>query len=325
MIFVYFQEQNNVLCRVLGANENISAEAIWVDVRNPDETDIGIIENQLNIKIPSEHEIWKNHVLNRFYIEDDKAYMTAALITKVDSPHPGTASVTFVLAPKFLLTVHDIDPTSFRNFTARLVNSNEVFPSSHHVLEGLLEEMITRVAYNSEIVVETLDDISHNIFGNEDGGKKGKSASQKMKTILRRLGAVADLNSKINESLHSFNRMLVFFKQIVAADTQVHARADILTTDVNALSTQTAFLSDKITFQLDALLGMINVEQNLIIKIFSVVAVFFMPPTLVSSIYGMNFQHMPELNLTYGYPVAIFLMFFSALIPFLYFKRKGWL
>ena len=325
MIFVYFREKNNVLCRVLGENESISEEAIWVDVRNPDETDIAIIETQLAIKIPSENEIWKNHVLNRFYIEDDKAYMTAALITKTDSPHPGTASTTFILAPKFLLTVHDIDPTSFRNFTARLVNSNEVFPTSYHVLEGLMEEMITRVAYNSEIVVETLDDISHNIFGNEDGDKKGKSASQKMKTILRRLGAVADLNSKINESLHSLNRMLVFFKQIATSDTQVNERTDILLADVNALTTQTAFLSDKITFQLDALLGMINVEQNLIIKIFSVVAVFFLPPTLVSSVYGMNFQHMPELSLTYGYPVAISLMLFSALLPFLYFKMKGWL
>lgn len=310
-------------------NDTIPKDVIWVDVRSPDEKDLDVIEKQLGVQIPTKREIWKNHVLNRLYIEDGIAYMTAALITKVESPYPGTSAVTFILAPGYLLTVHEIDPTSFRNFSGRIERPSDAFPTACHLLEGLLEEIITRVAYNSEIVVETLDDISHGIFGEEEVKSnvavENKSTSQMMKAVLRRLGAAADLNSKINESLHSINRMLVFFKQVVCNYPDVDANIDILVTDAAALTTQTAFLSDKITFQLDALLGMINVEQNLIIKIFSVVAVFFLPPTLVSSIYGMNFHFMPELEMHIGYPFALTLMLVSAIIPFLYFRKKGWL
>ena len=102
-------------------------------------------------------------------------------------------------------------------------------------------------------------------------------------------------------------------------------RADILVQDVRSLTDHTTFISDKITFLLDATLGMINIEQNAIIKIFSVAAVAFLPPTLVASIYGMNFDLMPELKWEFGYPLAITLMILSAVIPFFYFKRRGWL
>jgi magnesium transporter len=119
--------------------------------------------------------------------------------------------------------------------------------------------------------------------------------------------------------------MLIFLKQEVSEDSKIDAKIDILLSDTAALLTQSAFMSDKVTFQLDATLGMINVEQNLIIKIFSMVAVFFLPPTLIASLYGMNFDFMPELNWHLGYPIALFMMFLSAAIPFVYFRRRGWL
>jgi magnesium transporter len=238
------------------------------------------------------------------------------------------------LSPDFLLTVHDIAPTSFRNLAARLIRNPSEFPSPLHVMEGLMEEMVTRVAYNSELVVETLDQLSHDIFNlnaveeNVDRKTKPVKISQSatvMQAVLKCLGATADLNSKINESLHSLHRMAVFFKQEVSKDERVDAKVDIILTDTMALLTQTAFLSDKITFQLDATLGMISVEQNLIIKIFSMVAVFFMPPTLIASLYGMNFEYMPELHMSFGYPVALGLMFMSSAVPYFYFRHRGWL
>ncbi|MBY0408170.1 MAG: magnesium transporter CorA family protein, partial [Rickettsiales bacterium] len=283
------------------------------------------VEKQLGIQIPSREEVWKNQALNRMYQDDEVSYMTAALITKGEAVHPQTSAVTFILAPHYLLTMRYIAPTSFQMFAHRLQRMPQKFTTGVQVLEGLLEEVIMRVAHNSEVVVDGLDQLSHNIFGENLVGVEVKNTSQKMLVVLKRLGTFADLNSKINESLHSINRLLSFFKQVNNNDAVTERNIKTLLTDVFALTQQTAFLSDKITFQLDATLGMINVEQNTIMKVFSVASLFFLPPTLVGSLYGMNFEYMPELHWMYGYPMAVGLMAFCSLIPYMYFRRKGWL
>ena len=325
MIFAYFKEGDAVHLTELQIGQPIPPHIIWLDMKSPEDAELDFIEQNFNITLPTKTEVWKNHVLNRLYIEDGISYMTAALIRKVDSPHPETTAITFILSPNFMLTVRETEPTSFRNFSERLMKHPRDFCSSNHMLLGLMEEVISRVAYNSELVVDTLDELSHSIFGEEITGDKTKSASHKMKVALKKLGAAADLNSKINESVHSIQRLLIFFKQIVSQDVHVDNNIDVLIADANALTIQSGFLSDKLTFQLDTLLGLINVEQNLIIKMFSVVAVFFLPPTLVSSIYGMNFEFMPELQWQLGYPIALGIMLFSILVPYFYFKKRGWL
>lgn len=327
MITAYYVQDLVVLSKLVTASDSIPEGTIWVDMQAPTEEELQSVQRQLHVEIPSKSEIWKNHILNRLYIEDGIAFMNAVLITKVESPHPGTSPVTFILSPRFLLTVHDIDPTSFRNFARRLQKPGTIVNNPSYVLEGLLEEIIMRVAYNSEVVVDALDELSHNIFAQSKGdeGHKMANDARQMTDILKRLGAIEDLNSKINESLHSLTRMLVFFKEAVSESPVLDKNLDILLTDTAALTTQASFLSNKITFQLDATLGMINLEQNTIIKIFSVVAVFFMPPTLVTSMYGMNFQHIPELKWVWGYPIALGIMAMCAFIPYIYFRRKGWL
>lgn len=325
MITVFYRSDNSVLSAVVPAIDPLPKDALWIDICNPTAEEEKSVEAQLNIEIPTREEIWQNQVLNRFYQENGIRYMTAAIITKVDSPHPQTSAITFIVAPTYLLTIRYISPTSFQYFSQRLLRSPQKFPTGSHVMEGLLEEIITRVAYNSEIVVNALDSLSHDIFSMDALDAHRKNPSQMMKDILKRLGSSADLNSKINESLHSLNRLINYFKQQQGHPADVVADIEVLVTDVVALIKQTQFLSDKITFQLDATLGMINVEQNLIIKIFSVVAVFFLPPTMVSSIYGMNFHHMPELDWLMGYPMALTIMLICALIPFIYFRKKGWL
>ncbi len=307
------------------ATDRIPSGTVWIDLFNPSLEEEKNIETQLGIEIPTREEVWKNQVLNRFYQEYGVAYMTAAVITKIDSPYPQTSAITFVLAEEYLLTIRYIVPTSFHNFSQRLTRNSHRFINGSRVLEGLLEEMITRVAHNSEIVVDELDTLSHDIFSPGTFEHTRQNTSLQMQQLLRRLGTCADLNSKINESLHSLARMVNFFEKVHEPDPEVDSSIRTLITDVESLTKQTAFLSDKITFQLDATLGMINIEQNMIIKIFSVVAVFFLPPTLVSGIYGMNFQEIPELTWAYGYPYAIFLIVMCVVIPFLYFRKKKWL
>lgn len=185
-------------------------------MRSPTPEELERVQRHLGIEIPNKTEVWKNHVMNRLYVEDGVAFMTAAIITKAASPYPETSPVTFILSPRFLLTMHDIDPTSFHNFEERIKKPIEKFPSTAHLLEGLLEEVVTRVAYNAEIVVSALDELSHGIFNHTPSEKtrKTKNISRQMKHVLRSLGEAADLNSKINESLHSLSRLLTYFRKV---------------------------------------------------------------------------------------------------------------
>lgn len=297
----------------------------WMDMIAPTADEHLAVEKRLSIEIPSKTEVWKNNVLNRLYVEEDVAYMTASLISKSDSPYPTTSAVTFIMGKQFMLTVHDISPTSFKNFSNRLLRPHEKFHTSAHLLTGLFEEIISRVAFNSELVVSSLDEVSHDVFGVNVLDKRVKKSSEFLKRAIKKLGGAADLNSQISDSLHSINRLLVFLKQIACTEQATISAIDLAISDTQALKAQCAFLSDKITFLLDATLGLINVEQNVIIKIFSVVAVFFLPPTMVSSIYGMNFHHMPELDWVGGYPMALGIMALCAIIPYIYFRKKGWL
>lgn len=323
MITVYRKADKIIVAEVLPSGQPIPADAVWIDIFTPSHDEEIAVEKQLAIQIPSREEVWKNQALNRMYQDDDVSYMTAALITKGEAVHPQTSAVTFILGERYLLTMRYIMPTSFQMFAARLQRVPQKFCTGVQVLEGLLEEVITRVAHNSEVVVEGLDQLSHNIFGETLGTVKVRNTSQSMLIVLKRLGTFADLNSKINESLHSLNRMLSFFKQVNNNDAVTERNIKTLSTDIFALTQQTAFLSDKITFQLDATLGMINVDQNNIMKIFSVASVFFLPPTLIGSLYGMNFQDMPELHWQYGYPMAVGLMVLCSVVPYLYFRKKG--
>lgn len=325
MIKITYRQNNENFSNEWGINDPLPEGLFWLDMVAPTTEEHLAVEKRLTIEIPSKTEVWKNNVLNRLYVEEDVAYMTASLISKSDSPYPTTSAVTFILGENFILTVHDITPTSFKNFSARLQRPHEKFHTSAHLIAGLFEEIIHRVAYNSELVVSSLDEVSHDVFGVNVLDKRVKKSSQFLKGAIKKLGGAADLNSQISDSLHSINRLLVFLKQISAPEPTTIAAIDLMVSDTIALKSQCAFLSDKITFLLDATLGLINVEQNVIIKIFSVVAVFFLPPTMVSSIYGMNFHHMPELSWVGGYPMALGIMALCAIIPYIYFRRKGWL
>jgi magnesium transporter len=157
--------------------------------------------------------------------------------------------------------------------------------------------------------------------------RKANRVDRDLRALMERIGRNGDLLSKARESLVSLTRLLAFVQQ----STQVQMSQDVrgrfrnVSRDATALSDHASFVSNKINFLLDATLGLINIEQNAIIKIFSVAAVVFLPPTLIASIYGMNFHHMPELGWEGGYPWALGLMVVSAVLPYVYFKRRGWL
>jgi magnesium transporter len=156
---------------------------------------------------------------------------------------------------------------------------------------------------------------------------KAQVRTRDLRAVMERIGRDGDLTSKARESLVTLARQLTFIQQSTAIQLprELVARYRSMARDVLALSDHASFLANKSSFMLQATLGLLNIEQNNIIKIFSVAATMFLPPTLIASIYGMNFEFMPELDKHYGYPLALLLMVVSAVVPYIYFRRRGWL
>ena len=326
MITVFYLIAGKIAEVQLDPSHNVPEEPVWIDLINPTEDELRLLPQNLNIALPSREEIWRNHALNRMYTRDGSSYMTAALIDDAAKGQAATSAVTFILTPDFLITIRDIDPPAFLRFQELLLLNPKRFTNSPDILEGLLELVITDVAVDHERVIKGLDGLSGRIFDDHAfDGRKG-NPSLIMRGVLKSLGNCADLNGKINESVHSLIRLLTYFRDDHSPDNPAICRdAARLIKDARSLSEQTAFLNDKINFQLETSLGMIDVEQNLIAKIFSVVAVIFLPPTLVVGFYGMNFDNIPELHWEHGYQFAIVVMIMFAVLPYLFFRHKRWL
>ena len=322
MITVYARTDGMFEVHTWTAGDPFPIGAIWVDAESPTEPEIAELQLALGFALPSHEERERNITLSRMYKSDGASFMNAAIITKALGPYPELSIIRFLLTENTLLTVRDIQPTSFENFAARLQTNTKDFDSGPEILQGLLEEMVLRIAFNSDLVTNDLDRLSHRIF--DPYGLK-ENEEMTMRDVLRQLGVAADLNSMVHESLHSMARMVAFFKEVQSDNQYLLRKLDTLSKDIRELAQQSTFLSDKITFQLDATLGMINVEQNIIMKILSIFTVFLMPPTLIGSIYGMNFQFMPELSQPWGYPLAIALMLLCSVAPYLYFRKRRWL
>ena len=324
MLYVFAADQRGCLAKAEAAPEQaLPPEAVWIDLVSPTADEERQVEALLGVEVPTREEMQEIEVSSRLYEENGALYMTATVLCKAQSERPETAAVSFILAGERLVTVRYAEPQPFALYSARCQRAPGVYSRGDAVLAGLLDALIDRIADILEHIGLEVDEISHEVF--EHSAKPGRGDFQ---DILRRLGRRGDLISKVRESLVGIGRVLMFLTQAGMAQRIAKGLRDRLRTmsrDVRSLTDHASFLSGKINFLLDATLGMINIEQNAIIKIFSVVAVVFLPPTLIASIYGMNFHFMPELDEVYGYPLALLLMLASAITPYLYFKRRSWL
>jgi magnesium transporter len=255
--------------------------------------------------------------------------MTMTAVAQLDSDEPKTTPITFVLKNDVLVTVRYEEPKAFKIFAARAERTGATScGGGEEIMLGLVETLIGRMADTLERVGRDLEQLSREIFRRKS--KNGKSdASRDFQLVIERLGAEGDLLAMVRESLVSLNRMLAYHT-VTGKASNIHNKdaaawvAD-LTRDATALSDHASYLTNKINFLLDATLGLINLEQNQIIKLFSIAAVVLLPPTLVATVYGMNFKSMPELEWPFGYPFALSLMLLTAVIPFLWFRRRRWL
>lgn len=324
MLSVYVPQGSTLERIVVEPGEAPPENAVWIDMVTPSVQEDRTVEQLIGIAVPTREEMQEIEVSSRLYVENGARYMTATLMCQSDTVTPKTTAVTFILAGHRLVTVRYDDPRPFAIVEHKLGRSCPSKITGEDVLMDLLDAVIDRSADILERIGGEVDQVSHSIFEPEQ-----EAQQPSYNDILKALGRKGDLTSKVRESQVSVGRLLLFLAN--EADNMKwpkdrRAQLQSMLRDVGSLSDHATYLTNKITFLLDAMLGVVNLEQNAIIKIFSIAAVIFMPPTLVASIYGMNFHRgMVELEWEWGYPFALILMVLAAVLPIVYFKWKKWL
>ncbi|MFB9950423.1 magnesium transporter CorA family protein [Rhizobium puerariae] len=296
---------------------------VWIDLVGPTPREDAYVESLVGVQIPTRDDLKDIEPSSRLYIEKDAVFMTASLVWRADGNDPELTDVAFILSGDRLITVRYAEPKSFQLFIAALCRVPDRMRDGVAMLARLLETIADRTAEILENTANRIDTLSSDIF--RDRGRR--RAPRFLEGKLSDIAEQHRLLSKVRDCLGSLSRLLTFLMnvQLVRDHKSDNSLCRAVAHDVETLSEHAAFIAGNIAFLLDASLGLINVEQNAIIKIFSIASVVFLPPTLVASLYGMNFRFMPELDWHYGYPLAIFAMILSAIIPFFVFRWKGWL
>ena len=326
MFSVFIPSESSLKKAVVKDLSELPENVVWIDLVKPTAAEDRAVERLTGIAVPTREDMQEIEISSRLYIENGARYMTATLMCAADTQNPRTTAVTFILAAHRLVTVRYDEPKPFMLVENKLARACAPGVTGEMVLMELLDAVIDRNADILERAGSDMDNISHDIFEPEGAARAGHA--KRYSDILIAIGRKGDLTSKVRESLVSIGRVVTF----VAAGTEgvkwskdMREQLKTMQRDVTSLTDHASYLSNKITFVLDAMLGVVNLEQNNIIKLFSVMAVVLMPPTLIASIYGMNFKIMPELEWTHGYAYALVAMVLAAVLPYVLFRWKKWL
>jgi len=328
MMTTYTVENGQLAVREGNQDPGVLRRAVWIDLLNPTPEEERRVQEALRFEIPTREEMQEIESSSRLYKEDDALFLTAPFLYGVEKGELGSTAITFVLGNVNLVTVRYATPRAFAVFSARCQRTPlALLPTPDAVMLHLFEQVVDRIADILERVGADMDRASQSAFRTAREPMKATRKDADLKQTLITLGQVGEVTTRANETLLGLSRILTFLgaEKATAVRKENQALVKSLVRDVRSLVEHANFLNSKANFLLDAVLGIINVEQNAIIKTFTVASVALMPPTLIASIYGMNFQAMPELNWSLGYPAALALMVVSAVLPILYFKRKGWL
>ncbi len=299
---------------------------IWVDLEAPTLEEKRWIKQYYGLSIPEDAMDEDIEESARFYEEDNGELHIRSDFLIAQEDEPRTVRVAFILNQNntalrsrgVLFSIHDEDVPVFRLLRMRARRAPGLIEDDKDVLLKLFDA-------DAEYSADTLEGIYDQL---EKAGKLVLSEDVTDVLAGEVLGAIArqeDLNGRIRRNVMDTRRAVSFMMRARMLNADQFEEARQILRDIESLDSHTAFLFDKINFLMDATVGFININQNKIIKIFSVASVALLPPTLIASIYGMNFQHMPELDKTWGYPFALALMIGSALIPMWYFRKRGWL
>jgi len=294
---------------------------IFLDLLTPSRAEELEAEQWLEYQLPTREEMQEIEESSRLYTEKGALYMTAWVPVGLDTPDQDTSAVTFVVSPDTLTTVRYSDPYSFRVLADQVRRQCTAPVTSDAVFLLLVELTVARIADTLQTIETDLRRVSKDIFRvDPNKADVGVDLNEVVKLLGRRNALLANLR----ECLVSIARMLQYFLNNAAPwmRGELAAQFRSVARDVKSLDDYTNQQTQEMSFLLDSTLGLISIQQNQIIKIFTVASVLFMPPTLIASIYGMNFEHMPELKQPWAYPLVILVLILSAIFPIIFFKKK---
>nr|BAU79768.1 putative magnesium and cobalt transporter CorA [uncultured Aquificaceae bacterium] len=317
MIRIFFREGliiRSYQCKELKLVEDKS-NILWIDIYNPTEEEIKWVVDNFKLEFPSVHEREDIEISSRYWEEEDSITINTFFLIR-EGENAFNETVSFIIKDNYILTVRYRELKTFSEFARRLMTNPSIYKTGYHVFSSILE---IKVASDSDVLESISKEIS----------KLGKIVSSGnldvTETVFESISYYEDINMTIRESLIDKQRVLSSLLKSYKLPNDVREEIRILIKDVNSLIDYTKFNFERLNYLQNTFLGLLNIEQNKVIKIFTVLATMFIPPTLIASIYGMNFENMPELHWEYGYYYSLILMFLSAAIPLYIFKKKGWL
>ena len=302
-------------------------DALWIDLLNPTEAERLEAETLTGLTLPTQANLSEIESSSRLRSRDGVLTMSTPMISVADASPRGLSPIGFVLSSETLVTVRFSALKAFDEVVAEFHTPPEAPTCALEVFVRLCDEMVDRMADALEIISASLNDLSATVFNAEDiKGRAAKHANSRLRDQLKLAGQMGDRASNTRDALLGLGRVLAFVGALTKdwSDARFEPRIDSLKQDVTSLTDYEVHLSDKVQFLLDALVGMIGIAQNDIFKILTIVSIVGIPPTLMASIYGMNFKIMPELSWTLGYPYGLAVIVVSAIIPVIWFKYRGW-
>lgn len=305
------------------SDETQSNAAAWLDLLDPTEEERTLAHALTGLRIPTRQEVEEIESSSRVYMEEQTLYLSTPLVRRTDDAS-FTSPVGFVLSQDRLVTIRYTDYSVFETVGRKLSKQT----TSHNAEDSLLlllEAIIDRIADVLEISGRELDQLSKRVFHSQDSEVGNNDRA--LRALLQKVGREADLVSSVRDSLLGLQRIVIYIRDNAdrPCPERLAMRLTLVSKDISSLSDYDGQLNTKVQFLLDATLGFINIEQNNGIKILTVVSIIGIPPTLIASIYGMNFKNMPELNWSFGYWYALGLMAITIVVPMIWFWRKGWL
>jgi magnesium transporter len=308
----------------VGEAVEIPPGVLWVDLFEPSRSEEIATETFLGADLPTREESEEIEFSSRFYIEGGAVFMTASLLTGVDRGAPVISPLTIAVGSDRIVTLRYEDFRALRQFVSLAGKPSGRCEGAESMFNLMIEAIVDRAADVIEQIGVNVDRLNGEIFTRDRTHKRERP----LEALIGDIGYQDDLAAKIRESLHSLERLVRFAGVALPSSFDKgtnRGRLKLAGRDIQSLEAHITFLSSKIAFLMDATLGLISVEQNEVIRVLTMVATIFFPPTLIGTVYGMNFHYMPELDWLWSYPISLAVMIASAVIPFLYFKGKGWL
>ncbi|ODC04010.1 magnesium and cobalt transport protein CorA [Terasakiispira papahanaumokuakeensis] len=314
----FFKINNGLMQEIPREDEHFATlqqEADWIDATEPDDDERLQLQAILSTDLPESDDVEEIEASARCFVDQAGIHVHSLFLNQTEGRHK-TSTVACILQQDRLITIRESELADFRLLRMRARRGQIAVDSPAQLLVTLFENKVENHADTLEDLHRQLEDVSHLVLEENES---------ELDSIIEKLAKLEDSNGKIRLCLMDTQRDISFLLRHMRNHHEYSETLREIMRDVETLMSHSTFLFDKINFLMNSTQGFINIEQNKIIKIFSIASVVFLPPTLIASIYGMNFHMMPELNLTYGYPIALGLMVCSGFAPYWYFKHRGWL